>query len=247
MSDKPAKDFSRAFYPFLHDDEMKLPDLLGDLHFSLMEKVREGVEVRAEFFEKNSEQILALSHRLAQSFHRGGKLLVCGNGGSATDAQHIAVEFMHPITVGRKALPAICLNNDMAMVTAVANDVSFADIFTRQIIALGKAGDCLIGLSTSGNSENLIHAFATARKMNLMTVGFAGGGGGKMAEAHGKGELDFCLTVPTSSIHRIQESHVALYHILWDMVHSFLQNRSLMENEEKINRDGQDEQDKTNF
>ncbi len=240
MSDT-SKDFSRAFYPFLHEDETKLPDLMGDLHFSLMEKVREGVEVRAEFFEKNSVQILALSRRLARSFHRGGKLLVCGNGGSATDAQHIAVEFMHPITVGRKALPAICLNNDMAMVTAVANDVSFADVFTRQIIALGKADDCLIGLSTSGNSENLIHAFRTARKMNLMTAGFAGGDGGKMAAAHEKGELDFCLTVPTSSIHRIQESHVALYHILWDMVHSFLQNRGLME-EEKINRDEGDRQ-----
>ena len=239
MSDEPTKDFSKAFYPFLHD-EAKKPDLTGDLRFSLMEKVREGVEVRQEFFEKNAEQILALSLQLAKSFHRGGKLLVCGNGGSATDASHIAVEFMHPITVGRKALPAICLTNDMAMVTAVANDVSFADVFTRQIIALGKTGDCLIGLSTSGNSENLVHAFQTARKMNLTTAGFAGGDGGKMAATHAAGELDFCLTVPTASIHRIQESHVALYHILWDMVHSFLQNRGLME--EEINRDEEDSQ-----
>ena len=229
MSKTASENFSQAFYPFLHEDTKNPPDIMAELRFSLMEKAREGVEVKTKFFEENTEQILTLSHQLARSFHRGGKLLVCGNGGSATDAQHIAVEFMHPITVGRKALPAICLNNDMAMVTAVANDVSFADVFTRQIIALGREGDCLIGLSTSGNSENLIHAFATARKMNLMTVGFAGGDGGKMAEAHEGGELDFCLTVPTSSIHRIQESHVALYHILWDMVHSFLQNRGLME------------------
>ncbi len=229
MNDEAAKDFSRQFYPFLHEDEAKKPDLTEDLRFSLMEKVREGVEVRAEFFEKNSEQILALSLDLAKSFHRGGKLLVCGNGGSSTDAQHIAVEFMHPITVGRKALPAICLNNDMAMVTAVANDVSFADVFTRQVIALGKENDFLIGLSTSGNSENLIRAFQTARKMNIKTAGFAGGDGGKMAKAYEQSEMAFCLVVPTSSIHRIQESHVALYHILWDMVHSFLQNRGLME------------------
>ncbi len=232
MSDKPAVDFSRSFYPFLHEDAKKPQDIMNDLRFSLMEKAREGIETKTKFFEENTEQILTMSHRLAQSFHRGGKLLVCGNGGSATDASHIAVEFMHPITVGRKALPAICLTNDMAMVTAVANDVGFGDVFTRQIIALGKEGDCLIGLSTSGNSENLMRAFATARKMNLTTAGFAGGDGGKMAAAHERGELDFCLTVPTSSIHRIQESHVALYHILWDMVHSFLQNRSLMEQTE---------------
>lgn len=240
MSDSTSQDFSRSFYPFLHEDAKKPQDIMSDLRYSLMEKAREGVETKTRFFEENTDQILALSHQLARSFHHGGKLLVCGNGGSATDAQHIAVEFMHPITVGRKALPAICLTNDMAMVTAVANDVGFSDIFTRQIIALGREGDCLIGLSTSGNSDNLINGFATARKMKLTTVGFAGGDGGKMKEAHEASELDFCLTVPTSSIHRIQESHVALYHILWDMVHSFLQNRSLMESEEGINRDEQD-------
>ncbi|MBA3633829.1 MAG: SIS domain-containing protein [Acidobacteria bacterium] len=242
MNDSTSQDFSRSFYPFLHQESAEPQVSMEELRFSLMEKAREGVEVKTKFFEENTDQILKLSHQLAHSFHRGGKLLVCGNGGSSTDAQHIAVEFMHPITVGRKALPAICLTNDMAMVTAVANDVGFGDIFTRQIIALGKEGDSLIGLSTSGNSENLMHAFATARKMNLTTIGFAGGNGGNMAEAHSKGELDFCLTVPTSSIHRIQESHVALYHILWDMVHSFLQNRGLMESEEEINRDEGDGQ-----
>ena len=154
---------------------------------------------------------------------------MCGNGGSATDAQHIAVEFMHPITVGRKALPAICLTNDMAMVTAVANDVGFDDIFTRQIIALASEGDVLLGISTSGNSENLVHAFDTARRLKLITIGFAGDEGGKMLEMSGRSLLDFCLTVPTSSIHRIQETHVALYHIMWDMVHTFLQDKSMIE------------------
>ena len=156
--------------------------------------------------------------------------MVCGNGGSSTDAQHVAVEFMHPITVGRKALPAICLTNDMAMVTAVANDVGFDDVFSRQIIALGSEGDVLLGISTSGNSENLMHAFATARRMGLSTIGFAGDDGGKMAAMSGS-LLDYCLTVPTSSIHRIQESHVALYHIMWDLVHTFLQSKSLVQEE----------------
>src|SRR6476659_5656932 len=227
---KAAEDFSRAFYPFLHDDTAKSHDLMEQLRFSLMEKARESVEVKTAFFEANKDAILAASLALARAFYNRRKLLVCGNGGSATDAQHIAVEFMHPITVGRKALPAICLTNDMAMVTAVANDVGFDDVFSRQIIALGSTGDVLLGISTSGNSDNLLHAFATARRLKLRTIGFAGGDGGKMAESSAtNGLIDFCMTVPTSSIHRIQESHVALYHIMWDLVHTFLQSKSLVE------------------
>ena len=234
---KPAiDDFSRSFYPFLHDQQTRPEDLMEEMTFSLLEKVRESVEVKTRFFEGNKEAIIAASLELAKAFQRGNKLLVCGNGGSATDAQHVAVEFMHPITVGRKALPAICLTNDMAMVTAVANDVGFDDVFSRQIIALGSAGDVLLGISTSGNSDNLLHAFATARRMKLGTIGFAGDDGGKMAAAAAErdGLIDFCLTVPTSSIHRIQESHVALYHIMWDLVHTFLQSKSLAAEQPKV-------------
>jgi D-sedoheptulose 7-phosphate isomerase len=227
MTKPPIDDFSRSFYPFLHEDRKQPDELMKELTFSLLEKVRESVDIKATFFEQNKETIIAASLDLAKAFHRGGKLLVCGNGGSATDAQHVAVEFMHPITVGRKALPAICLPNDMAMVTAVANDVGFDDVFSRQIIALGSAGDVLLGISTSGNSENLMHGFATARRMKLVTIGFAGDDGGKMAMSCEL--LDYCLTVPTSSIHRIQETHVALYHIMWDIVHTFLQSESLGE------------------
>jgi D-sedoheptulose 7-phosphate isomerase len=170
-----------------------------------------------------------MSLALARAYQRGRKMLVCGNGGSATDAQHVAVEFMHPITVGRKALPAICLNNDMAMVTAVANDVGFDDVFARQIIALGQEGDVLLGISTSGNSENLLHAFSTAQRMGLLTIGFAGDDGGKMEEIKQQRLLDFCLTVPTSSVHRIQETHMTLYHIIWDLTHEFLQHPALLQ------------------
>ena len=236
-----ADDFSRSFYPFLHQDRRDSqeepsgvsappadasPELMDELRFSLTVKARESVEVKLRFFEENKDAILAASLALAKAFHHGRKLLVCGNGGSATDAQHIAVEFMHPVTVGRKALPAICLTNDMAMVTAVANDVGFDDVFTRQIIALGSGGDVLLGISTSGNYENLLRAFATARRMNLVTIGFAGDDGGRMSSMCADGLLDFCLTVPTSSIHRIQETHVTLYHIMWDIVHTFLQHGS---------------------
>jgi len=231
MTKPDVDNFSRAFYPFLHEERTSDGKLLEDLGFSLLEKARESAEVKTKFFADNKDAILSASLRMAKAFHRGGKLLVCGNGGSATDAQHIAVEFMHPITVGRKALPAICLTNDMAMMTAVANDVGFADVFTRQIIALGNEGDVLLAISTSGNSKNLMHAFATARRMRMTTIGFAGSNGGEMAELAAGGLLDFCLTVPTASIHRIQETHVALYHIMWDMVHTFLQNKGLMSDE----------------
>src|SRR6478672_10741747 len=183
-------DFSRSFYPFLHDEQKRPEDLTEEMTFSLLEKVRESVEVKSKFFEANKETIIAASLDLARAFHRGRKLLVCGNGGSATDAQHVAVEFMHPITVGRKALPAICLSNDMAMVTGVANDVGFDDVFVRQIIALGKEGD-------------LLQAFAMGQRMGLATIGFAGNDGGRMEEMRSEGLLDFCLSVPTSSIHRI--------------------------------------------
>ena len=237
---KTADDFSRSFYPFLHKGERASheaqpgsaaalqcpPELMEELRFSLAEKTRESVEVKVRFFEENRDAILAASLALAKAFRRGRKMLICGNGGSATDAEHIAVEFMHPVTVGRKALPAICLTNDMAMLTAVANDVGFDDVFTRQIIALGVEGDVLLGVSTSGNSENLLRAFATARRMKLLTVGLAGGDGGRMAAMCASGLLDFCLTVPTSSTHRIQETHVTLYHVMWDMVHAFLQHGS---------------------
>ena len=229
MTKPDIDNFSRAFYPFLHDDQKDSSQLMNDLGFSLLEKARESADVKTKFFADNKDTILAASLQMARAFHRGRKLLVCGNGGSATDAQHIAVEFMHPITVGRKALPAICLTNDMAMVTAVANDVGFDDVFTRQIIALGNEGDVLLAISTSGNSKNLMHAFATARRMKITTIGFAGSDGGEMAELVLGGLLNYCLTVPTASIHRIQETHVTLYHIMWDLVHSLLQDRGLME------------------
>jgi D-sedoheptulose 7-phosphate isomerase len=225
-----AEDFSKTFYPFLHDDEKRreggdgLPDgFIDELSYALVAKVRESAEVKTHFFEENKEAILQASLAMARAFHRGCKLLVCGNGGSATDAEHVATEFMHPITVGRRALPALSLTNDTATMTAVANDVSFADVFSRQIIALGKPGDVLLGVSTSGNSENLLRAFETAKRMGLITIGYAGGDGGKMIAS---GAVDYCLTVPTASVHRVQETQVTLYHVMWDLVHEFLGHRS---------------------
>jgi D-sedoheptulose 7-phosphate isomerase len=227
MSNK-VEDFSRMFYPFLHEQKEPPRELIEGLRFSLLEKARESAQIKTAFFEENQDLILKASLTLARAFHDDQKLLVCGNGGSATDAQHVAVEFMHPITVGRRALPAICLTNDTAMVTAVANDVGFDAVFVRQIIALGKAGDVLLAISTSGNSANLLRAFETARRLKIVTMAFSGNDGGEMARSS-EGLVDFCFTVPTSSVHRIQETHVALYHILWDLVHEFLQRPEILE------------------
>jgi D-sedoheptulose 7-phosphate isomerase len=156
---------------------------------------------------------------IAEVYRRGGRLFSMGNGGSSCDASHVAVEFVHPITAGRPALAAINLVADLAMISAVGNDLGFEHVFTRQILAQGRAGDGLIGISTSGNSNNLMAAFAKAKEMAIVTIGLAGGDGGKMKTS---GTVDHCLVVPTTSIHRIQESHVAAYHILWDLVHTLL-------------------------
>jgi D-sedoheptulose 7-phosphate isomerase len=129
------------------------------------------------------------------------------------------VEFLHPVTAGRPALTAINLTADIAMLTAVGNDVGFSHVFVRQLIAQANPGDGLVGFSTSGNSENLLTAFAKAKELGLVTIGFVGNDGGKMAR---DGGLDHCLVVRSDSIHRIQETHVAIYHILWDLVHTLL-------------------------
>jgi len=155
---------------------------------------------------------------IADVYRGNGRLFTMGNGGSSCDAAHVAVEFLHPVTAGRPALTAIDLTCDTTMLTAVANDVGFENIFARQIIAQARKGDGLIGLSTSGNSDNLIKAFKKAKEMGVVTIGMAGMSGGEMANTG----LDHCLIVETDSIHRIQECHVAIYHILWDLVHTLL-------------------------
>jgi D-sedoheptulose 7-phosphate isomerase len=137
-----------------------------------------------------------------------------GNGGSSCDAQHVAVEFLHPIIEKRKPLPAISLSADTAMLTAVGNDTDFSRVFVDQLDLLARPGDIALGISTSGASANVNRALKRAREKGLLTVGFAGRDGGQMPEF-----CDHCFTVKTWSIHRIQETHTALLHLLWDQIH----------------------------
>jgi D-sedoheptulose 7-phosphate isomerase len=207
-----------GLYPFLAADR----DNAQALHQALLESVRqkadESVAVKQQFFRECGAQVVAAAQALAAVYARGGRLYTMGNGGSSCDSAHIAVEFQHPITTGRPALAARNLADDSAMMSAVGNDVGFQHVFLRQVIALMRAEDALIGVSTSGNSENLLYAFVAAKQLGATTIGLAGGDGGKMRNTG----LDYCLVVPSDSIHRVQETHVAIYHILWDLTHTLL-------------------------
>ena len=182
-------------------------------------KAGDSVSVKQRFFASEAPRIVLAARMLARCFRAGARLYTLGNGGSSCDAAHLAVEFQHPVTAGRPALPAVNLSQDMAMITAVANDVGFAHVYTRQVLAHVGEHDCVVAISTSGNSENLLAGLAAAKRRGAATLGLAGGDGGRMAAC---ADVDLCLVVPTDSIHRVQETHVALYHILWDLTHTLL-------------------------
>lgn len=180
----------------------------------VMRKGKESIDVKQKFLDTYAELIGDLAQKMAARFEEGHQLWVMGNGGSACDAQHIAVEFIHPIIEKRRALPALDLVSQMAVLTAIANDKDYARTFVDQIELHGKTGDMALAISTSGNSPNLIYALEAAKTKGLLTIGFSGKDGGRLA-----GVAEYCFTVPTFSIHRIQESHVTLLHILWDLIH----------------------------
>lgn len=208
-----------GLYPFLHGKSQDPAKMNATLLHSVAEKARDTRETNERFFNEHAEVLVAAAQALANVYRNGGKLYSMGNGGSSCDASHVAVEFVHPVTAGRPALAATNLVADLAMISAVGNDLGFDHVFVRQLIAHARKGDALIGISTSGNSQNLIAAFAKAKEMGIATIGLTGGDGGRMQSS---GAVDHCLVVPSTSIHRIQECHVIAYHILWDLVHTLL-------------------------
>lgn len=208
-----------GLYPFLDGGGHDAQTLDAALRESVRQKAADSVDAKQRFFEESADKIVAASRALADVYRREGRLYTMGNGGSSCDAAHVAVEFQHPVTTGRPALPAIDLSHDVAMITAVGNDVGFKQVFVRQVIAQVRAGDGVIGISTSGNSENLLAAFVAAKERGATTGALTCGDGGRML---GHGDIDHCLVVRTDSIHRVQETHVALYHILWDLTHTLL-------------------------
>lgn len=234
MSD--ADERVKALYPFLGEDSpagerLSGPEsarsdpvaaadaVLAGLAESARRKAADSAEVKQAFFAQHADEVVAAARAIAGVYGQGGRMFAMGNGGSSCDAAHFVVEFMHPVTTGRPALPAINLGGDAATSSAVANDVGAAHVFVRQLAALAGPGDGLIGFSTSGNSANLLAAFEAAKEKAMVTVGLTGGTGGAMAAS---GAVDHCLTVASDSVHRVQETHVAVYHVLWDLVHTLL-------------------------
>jgi D-sedoheptulose 7-phosphate isomerase len=181
---------------------------------AILRKARESAEVKLRFFEENAAALEVCVRALAERFRAGGRLYVMGNGGSAADAAHVAVEFVHPIVEKRRALPAAALTADPPTLTAIGNDSDFSRVFVDQLELLARPGDAALGLSTSGASANVNRALRRARELGLLTIGFAGRDGGRMPDV-----CDHCFVVKTWSVHRVQETHTALLHLLWDEVH----------------------------
>jgi D-sedoheptulose 7-phosphate isomerase len=172
------------------------------------------MEMKERFFVKYAEPLEAMSRELAQRFEKGRRLFAMGNGGSLCDALHITVEFNHPIIEKRAAFPVIPLMTDTATMTAIGNDLDFSRVFVNQLRLLAAPGDVAMVFSTSGKSPNLIYALEAARELQMLTVAFAGKDGGRFPEV-----ADYCFIVPSYSIHRIQEVHATVVHIIWDLVH----------------------------
>jgi D-sedoheptulose 7-phosphate isomerase len=175
-----------------------------------------SIRAQQEFAEASADRIVQLVQWTVATFRSGGKLLLFGNGGSAADAQHVAAEFVNRFKIDRQPLPAIALTTDSSVLTSIANDFSFDLIFVKQIQALGKPGDLALGISTSGNSPNVLKAITTDREMGLRTAALTGGStkpGGEIGAV-----ADLVLNVPTDSTPHIQEAHLWVEHILCELV-----------------------------
>jgi D-sedoheptulose 7-phosphate isomerase len=173
----------------------------------LLQHVEDAVALKRAFFETEAEHILAQAADMAERLRRGCRILVCGNGGSAADAQHFAAELTGRYVKERRALAGIALTVDTSALTAIGNDYGFDRVFSRQVEALGRPGDLLVGISTSGNSPNVVHAVAAARELGMRTLGLLGRDGGRL-----KGLVDDALVVPSEVTARIQEIHMMTYH-----------------------------------
>jgi D-sedoheptulose 7-phosphate isomerase len=212
---RPAEEGSAVefLYPFLYSEGSDVNAVLDEVRQSTVAKAQEIISLRKTVLEQDGARLADCSRQMATRFAAGGRLLTFGNGGSSTDAQDLARAFLSP-EGGQRPLPAFALTNDIAVMTALSNDIGFDVVFSRQINAFGRASDVAVGLSTSGNSANLVRAFDTAAERGLLTIGIAGYDGGKMAELN---TIDYLFVVPSASVHRIQEAQTTIYHALWEL------------------------------
>jgi D-sedoheptulose 7-phosphate isomerase len=178
---------------------------------------RDSIETKRAFFEYQSARVIEAAYLIIGSVKAGGKLMVLGNGGSAADAQHIAAELVNRLTGDRPPIAAIALTTDTSILTSIGNDSSFDNVFERQVRALGRAGDSVLAISTSGNSPNVTQAVAAARELSMKTIAMTGRGGGKLASM-----VDVAMIVDAQSTQRIQETHITIGHILCELVEESL-------------------------
>ena len=217
-----GSEYYRIFYPFLFvGGKASLEDVLTQVRHSTLEKCREVIALRRATLERSGAHIVAAGQMMARAFANGATLLAFGNGGSTTDAQDMVTELLNPPFAGWSPLPAIALTNDIAVVTAVGNDVGFDNVFARQVIAYGRRGDIALGISTSGNSINVLVALEQAKKQGLLTVGLAGYDGGKMIHS---AAVDVCINSPSDHIPRIQEAQATAYHALLEVIQAVLKS-----------------------
>ncbi|HJT57456.1 MAG TPA: SIS domain-containing protein [Ktedonobacteraceae bacterium] len=187
-------------------------------------RFEQSMSVPEAFFTSEAERIAEACWAMARRFHAGGRLLAFGNGAAATDAQHVSVEFVHPVIVGKRALPALALTNDSATLSGLMAGGDAEMPFVRQLQVLARPQDIAMGFSVDGNCTNVVAALKLARAMGLLTLGLAGGGGGQMQQT----ELDFCFLVRSQDAMVIQETHETLYHVLWELVHIFFEHEGLL-------------------
>lgn len=180
----------------------------------------ESIKVKQDTLKNNANQIAQAAQAVIDTFKSGHKLFFCGNGGSAADSQHIAAEFIGRFQKERAAWPAIALTTDTSALTALGNDYTFDIVFSRQLQALGQKGDCIIGISTSGNSKNVLEAFKQARAMGIKTIGVTGGSGGQMGPLS-----DILIVAASPKTARIQESHLVVFHTICEIVENTLTER----------------------
>src|SRR5260370_5578749 len=186
-----------------------------DFERHVIKLMKASIDTKQELVHSSSVVSLVanVSEVLIKALRQGNNALLCGNGGSAADAQHIAAEFVGRFAFDRPALPALALSGNTSCVTAIGNDYGFELVFARQIEAIGQQGDVIIGISTSGNSANVLHAMSTSRRLGLRTIALTGCTGGKL-----KNEVEFCLCAPSTETPRIQECHMLMGHIISELV-----------------------------
>lgn len=210
-----------SLYPFLYAGASDIDAVLAQVEQSTVAKALEIVELRETVCANYADQLAVCAAALADSFGAGGRLFAFGNGGSSSDAGAVAQLFLTP-GPGARPLPAMSLTADVAVLTALSNDIGFEVVFARQLAASGRPGDIAVGLSTSGGSTNVLRGFDEASRRGMITVGFAGYDGGRMAEAARDGAIDYLFVVPSASVHRIQEAQTTTYHVLWELTQQAL-------------------------